>query len=75
MPVYKIIETEEVTADKLENIVNEWVSQGWDFEGFQFVTPNAVHRPTLAFIIFTMVPDLEDDYEEDSAEEADSMTN
>ncbi len=76
MPVYKIIETEEVTAEKLELIVNEWVSQGWDFDGFQFVTPESNRRPTLAFVIFTMVPELEEEYEEDDEENThDTMTN
>lgn len=50
---YKIVEITEVTASKLEDIVNEWVLQGWTLDGFQFITPESARRPTLAFVLFT----------------------
>ena len=56
---YKIVETSNVTDEELERIVNEWVSAGWVFEGFQFVTKESSKRPTMAFVIFTR--DLEEE--------------
>lgn len=54
MVQYKIVETSEVTASRLEEIVNEWVLQGWSLDSFQFVTPESARRPTLAFVLFTL---------------------
>ena len=50
---YKIVETSTVTDVELERIVNEWVSAGWVFEGFQFVVRESSKRPAMAFVIFT----------------------
>lgn len=57
---YKIVETSTVTDEQLEQIVNEWVAQGWIFEGFQFAMRECSKRPAMAFVIFTrqqQVPD------------------
>lgn len=53
---YKFVETDEVTAEKLETIVNEWVAQGWQFDQIQFITPGSHSRPTMAFVVFVMPP-------------------
>jgi len=50
---YKIVETSTVTDEELERIVNEWVSAGWVFDGFQFAMRESSRRPTMAFAIFT----------------------
>ena len=50
---YKIVETSVVTDEELERIVNEWVSAGWNFDGFQFAMRESSRRPTMAFAIFT----------------------
>jgi hypothetical protein len=50
---YKIVETSTVTDTELERIVNEWVSAGWDFDGFEFVVRESSKRPSMAFVLFT----------------------
>lgn len=69
---YKIIETSTVTAPELERLVNEWLEQDWEFDGFHFVTHPSSHRPVMAFITFTSPPDHELDEED---EEDISSTN
>ncbi len=75
---YKIVETSTVTDDELERIVNEWVSQGWELDGFQFVNRESSQRPAMAFIIFTTPTDDEfddDDDDLDSELEDEGATN
>jgi hypothetical protein len=50
---YKVVETSTVTDEELERILNEWVAQGWTFDGFQFVVKDSSKRPTMAFVLFT----------------------
>jgi hypothetical protein len=50
---YKVVETSSVTDEELERIVNEWVAQGWRFEGFHFAMREASKRPAMAFLSFT----------------------
>ena len=50
---YKIVETPNCTDEELERIVNEWVDNGWAFEGFQFAMRESSKRPAMAFVIFT----------------------
>lgn len=49
---YKVVETSQVTDEKLEQILNEWCNKGWQFERFQFVTSEASRRPAMAFVLF-----------------------
>ena len=56
---YKIVETSSVTDDALEVIVNEWVSQGWTFEGMQFAMRESSKRPAMAFVLFTQRAPIE----------------
>ncbi len=50
---YKVVETSVVTDEDLEKIINEWVSQGWIFDGMQFAMRDASKRPAMAFVLFT----------------------
>jgi len=50
---YKFVEVSPVTAESLEDCVNEWVAQGWDFDGIRFVVTEHSKRPAMAFITFT----------------------
>ena len=50
---YKVVETSTVTDEDLERILNEWVAQGWRFEGMQFAMRDASKRPAMAFVLFT----------------------
>lgn len=53
MTLYKIVETSTVTDERLEQIVNEWVSQGWLLDGIQFAMRESSKRPAMAFVLFT----------------------
>lgn len=50
---YKIVETSDVTDTTLTEIINEFVSQGWNFENIQFAMRESSKRPAMAFILFT----------------------
>ncbi len=50
---YKVVETSTVHDQALEEIINEWVPRGWDFDGFHFVTNVSSRRPVLAFVLLT----------------------
>jgi len=53
MTEYKFVEVSTVTDDELTRVVNEWVKQGWTFEGIQFAMREASKRPAMAFVAFT----------------------
>lgn len=50
---YKVVETSTVTDEELERIINEWVGQGWHFDGVQFAMREASKRPAMAFVMFS----------------------
>lgn len=50
---YKIAETSDVSDEELERIINEWVGQGWSFDGFHFAMRDSSKRPAMAFVSFT----------------------
>nr|WP_088536790.1 DUF4177 domain-containing protein [Geobacter sp. DSM 9736] len=50
---YKVVEVGSVTEDTLEEVLNEWVGNGWTFDGMQFAMREASKRPSMAFVIFT----------------------
>ena len=50
---YKFVEVSIVTDEMLEACVNEWVAQGWTFEGIRFVVTEHSKRPAMAFVSFT----------------------
>lgn len=50
---YKVVETQTVSDDVLEGILNEWVPLGWIFDGIQFAMRESSKRPAMAFVVFT----------------------
>jgi hypothetical protein len=50
---YKVVETMTVTDEALEEIINDWVPQGWVLDGIQFAMREASKRPAMAFLVFT----------------------
>jgi len=49
---YKFVELAVVTDETIETAVNDWVQQGWTFDGIRFVTSDASRRPSMAFVQF-----------------------
>jgi hypothetical protein len=58
MVIYKVVEASVVTDEVLERILNQWVQQGWAFDGIHFVTREASKRPSMAFLFFVREADL-----------------
>jgi len=56
---YKVIETSEVTGERLEEILNKWTALGWRYDGMQFVVKESARRPSMAFILFVKAGDEE----------------
>ena len=54
---YKFVEVSPVTAESLEDCVNEWVGNGWDFDGIRFIVTEHSRRPAMAFVSFTRTSD------------------
>ncbi len=50
--IYKVVEISTVTEVELEEALNKWVSQGWQFDGMQFAMRESSKRPAMAFVIF-----------------------
>ena len=57
---YKVIECSSPSDEDLEDVVNEWVSKGWRFEGFHFAMRESSKRPAMAFVTFTRDDDETD---------------
>ena len=53
MLAYKVVETSTVTDEAIEEIINQWVAEGWDLDGIQFAMREASKRPAMAFVLFT----------------------
>jgi len=49
---YKVVEVSTVSEDALEEVLNEWTSRGWRFDGMHFAMRESQKRPSMAFIIF-----------------------
>ena len=50
---YKVVETSDVSAEALEEILNEWTRQGWILDTMQFAMRDSSKRPAMAFVTFT----------------------
>jgi len=50
---YKFVELSIVTDETIEECVNEWVGNGWQFEGIRFAMAEHSKRPAMAFVSFT----------------------
>ncbi|MEN8161779.1 MAG: DUF4177 domain-containing protein [Myxococcota bacterium] len=55
--VYKVVETSDVSAEALEQILNEWTRKGWRFEMMQFAMRDSSKRPAMAFVTFAREQD------------------
>ena len=55
--VYKVVEVNTVSEDMLEEVLNEWTTKGWHFDGMQFAIRESSKRPSMAFVIFTREED------------------
>ena len=53
MLAYKVVETSSVTDEHLETIINDWVKEGWTYDGMQFAMRESSKRPAMAFVVFT----------------------
>jgi hypothetical protein len=53
MLIYKVIEIGTVTEDAIEEVLNNWTSKGWNFDGLQFAMRESSKRPAMAFALFT----------------------
>ena len=52
---YKVVETQIVTDEVLEDLINSWTAKGWLLDGIKFAMTDASKRPSMAFILFTRV--------------------
>ena len=50
---YKVVETQIVTDEVIEGLINSWVDKGWHLDGIRFAMSDASKRPSMAFILFT----------------------
>ncbi len=50
---YKVVETQVVTDEILEDLINHWTDEGWHLDGIRFAMSDASRRPAMAFILFT----------------------
>jgi hypothetical protein len=49
---YKVVELVTVTDETIESVLNEWVAQGWSYDGLQFAMRDSSPRPCMAFVTF-----------------------
>jgi hypothetical protein len=49
---YKVVEIATVTDETIESVINEWVAQGWSYDGLQFAMRESSPRPSMAFVTF-----------------------
>ena len=49
---YKVVEIVTVTDESIESVLNEWVAQGWTYDGLQFAMRDSSPRPCMAFVTF-----------------------
>ena len=49
---YKVVETQTVTDEVIEDLINQWVTKGWQLEGIRFAMSDASRRPAMAFVLF-----------------------
>lgn len=51
--LYKVVELSSVDEHGLERVINQWVAEGWAFDGVQFAMRESSKRPAMAFVFFT----------------------
>ena len=52
-PAGKVVDLGTVTDDEIEKTLNEWTSEGWQFDTMQFAMRDSSKRPSMAFVTFT----------------------
>lgn len=52
-PVYRVVELSVVTAETIEEALNEGVKEGWIFDSIHFAMWEGSRRPSMAFLLFT----------------------
>ena len=62
---YKVVETQTVTDEVIERLINCWVARGWHLDGIRFAMSDASRRPAMAFILFIRESQGEDVQVED----------
>ncbi len=68
---YKVVEISNVDEGALERTVNDWVRQGWTFDGVQFAMRESSKRPSMAFVFFTREGVAEEEHRYRSDSDAD----
>ena len=58
---YKVVEISIVTDETIESALNEWVAEGWTYEGLQFAMRDSSRRPSMAFATFTRPSSRDED--------------
>ena len=53
---YKVVEITTVTDEAIEAVLNEWVAQGWIYDGLQLAMRDSSPRPCMAFVTFKRDP-------------------
>jgi hypothetical protein len=48
----KVVETQDVSAETLEDLINKQIDAGWVLDGIHFAMRDASRRPAMAFLIF-----------------------
>ena len=64
---YKVVETQIVTDEIIEDIINSWVDKGWHLDGVRFAMSDASRRPSMAFILFTREGETPEDEDGDGS--------
>lgn len=54
---FKVVETQTVTDEVIEGILNRHVAEGWELDGIRFAMSDASRRPAMAFVLFTREED------------------
>ena len=47
---YKVVEVSPVSEETLEDALNRYTAEGWNFESLHFVSREGSHRPALAYL-------------------------
>lgn len=53
MLTYKVVELSTVTEEEVENTLNRFTAEGWQYDGIQFAMRESSKRPAMAFVLFT----------------------
>lgn len=48
----RVVETSDVTDERLTGIINEMIDEGWRLDTIHFTMREASRRPTMAFLVF-----------------------